>query len=430
MKRTTGLALFLILPSCLVHGHATRKNQPVQPALIPLVSRMPNCPEPYGMRDWKQVTRDYLDLVFGFDRKGDFLPFGRWNDTSRQTFFLPSYIGTGGPEGINCLAAVVSGSLIGEDMTRFRGRNWVQMCQAYFSREDGVYVNGIHGRVAGTFWYDLFPNVLFYQIADGYPGVGETASQFRSVADRLAAGCDAMGSKDDAKALPSFDHTAFRFENMSPVDNGRWIEPDGAAGIAWLETMAYARNHDPRYLTTADHCLLALQGCPKERNPLYEVLRKESLRVERDGRRVVDPAVSPFATGDALGRGAPTNLCLYGASHVGILGALVGKTSDPKILLIELLKTDAYRACAYPTCLLYNPYPVARTVNYRADLNAGRLYNAVTHRFVGRARNGVVTATLTAETACVLVETPPQGVVQSRRGRLLIDGVIVDYRIQ
>ena len=78
---------------------------------------MPNLPQPYAMRDWSQVTRDYIDLVFDFDRRGDHLPLVRWLDDEQTMVSIPAYVGgEREPEAINYLAAVVSGSLVGLDM--------------------------------------------------------------------------------------------------------------------------------------------------------------------------------------------------------------------------------------------------------------------------------------------------------------------------
>ena len=72
--------------------------------------------------------------------------------------------------------------------------------------------------------------------------------------------------------LPNFDHTGFNLRRMLPFDNGSRIEPEGAAGIAWIQYMAWTRFREDRFLTAADWCLRALENKPVEANPLYEVL--------------------------------------------------------------------------------------------------------------------------------------------------------------
>ena len=106
---------------------------------IACVERMPNLPQPYQMRDWRKVTGDYLNFLGNTEGRGDHLPLMLWQETERPPIRLPSYVGgSGGPEGINFLAAVVSGGLVGKDMRCFHGHDWVALSTNYFSAEHGV----------------------------------------------------------------------------------------------------------------------------------------------------------------------------------------------------------------------------------------------------------------------------------------------------
>lgn len=66
------------------------------------------------------------------------------------------------------------------------------------------------------------------------------------------------------------NHLAYDFKLRKPVDNGKWKEPEAAAGIAWLEYMAYARWGNIRHLEAADWCMAFLQDSTD--NPFYELL--------------------------------------------------------------------------------------------------------------------------------------------------------------
>jgi hypothetical protein len=233
---------------------------------------MPNLPQPFALRDWRQVTRDYLDLVLDFEQGGEHLPLVGWLDESRTMVSFPSYVGgSKDPEAVNYLAAVVSGSLVGLDMRNYRGHDWVRLGTNFFNAEEGVYVNRPRGGTGGSFWYDVFPNVLFYQLEALYPGNPARDEQARSVARKWHEACVALGGRTDPLALPNFDHTGLNLKTMKPVEMGR-IEPEGAAGIAWLEYMAWLEFKDPRFLTTADWAIRSLQERPDDQNPLYEVL--------------------------------------------------------------------------------------------------------------------------------------------------------------
>jgi hypothetical protein len=151
-------------------------------------------------------------------------------------------------------------------------------------------------------------------------------------------------------------------------------------------------------------------------------LTVDLLRVE-----TLDPAVSPFATGDALRSGSPSNLCLYGGSHVGILGAIVGKSNVEKILWLDLLKTDYFHDWAYPTYLCYNPYEERRTVRVDVGAEPKDVYDAVGHRFWQIGATGQTGITVPPDAAVVVVLAPAGGRRERREGRLLVNNVVVDY---
>jgi len=240
---------------------------------IPTVERMPALPEPYKLRDWAGVTRDYLEILFDQERRGEHLPLIEWKDPKHSVVGIPSFVGgEHNAEAINLMAALVSGSLVGIDMTRFHGHDWVAQAAQFYSPRDGVYVNRAGETAGGSFWYDTLANVLFFQLGDLYPDDPGRREQLLKIAERWLQACQALGARTDPPALPDFDHTAFRVRDMKPFDNGNRVEPEGGAAIAWMEYMAWIRSGDRRFLTTADQAIRALERRPQDRNPLYEVL--------------------------------------------------------------------------------------------------------------------------------------------------------------
>jgi hypothetical protein len=236
------------------------------------IEQMPNLPQPFAMRNWSEVTRDYLDLVFDFDQRGEHLPLVSWLGANHTMVSFPSYVGgPKDPEAVNYLAAVISGSLVGLDMRNHCGHDWVTMSTNFFNPDEGVYVNRPRGGTGDSFWYDVFPNVLFYQLYDLYPGNPARDRQALSVAQKWYEACVVLGGKTDPLSLPNFDHTGLNLGTMQPVEKGR-IEPEGAAGIAWFEYMAWLKFKDPRFLTAADWCIRSLEAKPDDHSPLYEVL--------------------------------------------------------------------------------------------------------------------------------------------------------------
>ena len=244
---------------------------------IPRVEQMPNFPQPYKMRDWKKVARDYDAFVFDFNKQGEHLPLIWWdtgfNDSNGTTFGLPSHVGKARRyETITCMGAINGATLAGIDKSNQNGRNWVLMAQNYFNNKNGLnlYLNSASDTTGKTFWYEIFPNILFYRILSYYPGTGDMEKQFYIVADRWYDACVGMGGKTSPPTVPNFDHTSFNFVTMTPVDNGVWKEADSAGAIAWIEYMAYTRSGNKKYLDAAKWGMEYLDRTTQ--NPFYEVL--------------------------------------------------------------------------------------------------------------------------------------------------------------
>lgn len=157
----------------------------------------------------------------------------------------------------------------------------------------------------------------------------------------------------------------------------------------------------------------------------------------------------PYATGDPirLGWGAPKaepkdylsekkkwfsrtshNLSLYMGNHVGFLGGIVSLTNVPGILRWDCLATDWYHATAYPTFLFFNPYSIAKTFEIRTGSAPVDLYDAVTGQFVKRSVHDATTLTLAADSAAVIVITPPGGKLTHDSRRTLVDNIVVDWQ--
>jgi hypothetical protein len=150
----------------------------------------------------------------------------------------------------------------------------------------------------------------------------------------------------------------------------------------------------------------------------YEALREEQ----------PFSGTSPYATGDAMDGGwAETNLALYGASHVGILGSIIDTTNVEKILKLDLLKTNYFGDSAYPSFLFYNPY--YKDTSFVLDLPAGEydIYDAIQNTFIKDNVSNEVEINIDADAAILAVLTPSTGIQQYVLNKLLIDSVVVDY---
>jgi hypothetical protein len=261
---------------------------------IPRVELMPNMPVPYQMRDWKQVARDYDNYVFSFTRTASSsdpwwktYPIVWWDNGqvnySWITFGMPSYIGHpdmhsgNAHEAINCLGAVLGGALAGIDKSnQFVAAtglyyDFVLMEQQYYNLANGedMVLNYTWTQSGQTFWYEVFPPLLFCQLLAKYPNTGSMETLMYSMADRMYDAEVVMGGSVSPWNVPNFTHTAFNFDTMTPYD-GDWREPDAAAGYAWIEYMAYVKWAAPQHLTGAKWGIEYLEG--RSQSPLYEVL--------------------------------------------------------------------------------------------------------------------------------------------------------------
>jgi hypothetical protein len=124
---------------------------------------------------------------------------------------------------------------------------------------------------------------------------------------------------------------------------------------------------------------------------------------------------------------ATTDLGLYGSSHVGILGGIIGRTNVPAILQLDLLKTDYFHAEAYPTFLYYNPCPTAKSIKIDVGPASTDLYDAVGGEFLQRGVQGETHFTIPSNGARVIVLAPAGGKLHREEKRTLIDGVVVRY---
>ena len=239
---------------------------------IRMVQRMPDLPQPYEMRDWRQVALDFDRLVFDENIAGDFLPM-IWMDEANDSFGLPSYVCASDKhkgtrhEGITCMAAVVGATLAGVDKAG-AARDYVSMCQCYFSEADGIVLNLPGGKSGGSIWYDCYSSILFNMLALLYPGHGRLDEIRKTCADRFTEAINQLSGHGSYTG--NYNFTGYDFRNMRPMPNGRWLEPEGAAGMAWIAGVAHRIYGEEKYLSAARQALQFLEEL--KMNPQYEIL--------------------------------------------------------------------------------------------------------------------------------------------------------------
>lgn len=242
------------------------------------VEQMPNEPSPYYMRDWKAVAMGYDSFVYDEQKSGDYLPLvfikpSGTNYPERPSFGLDTYVGTVNPnngEGINVLPSLVGATLAGIDKTNQFGRNWILMSQDYFNRSNGenLYLNNIGGHSGSDWWYDMMPNIYFYQLYDLYGHIGDAPAQFVQVADRMSEAVRVMGGKATPWTRAFMDYRAYDFLHMQPNPDGVH-EPEAAGAYAWLLYHAYKETGHTDYLQAAEWSMEYLVNLSS--NPSYEL---------------------------------------------------------------------------------------------------------------------------------------------------------------
>lgn len=258
---------------------------PVQQVSVSRIDSMPDMPQPYKMLDWRQKAEDFDRYAFDFDTRVNGNPL-IWLDNSRRnidqtTFGMYTAINDcrQGPdnnngefhESLNSLAALLGAGLIGIDKTNQDGYNYVKMVQNYFNSDNGwnIIMNNTNPDVAllgggygRDWWYDVFPNVLYYAVSDVFPGVEGSDEIMHTIAEQFC--------KADSVLNGNYDYSYFDYSRMQGMVNHIPLQQDAAGGHAWVLYAAYQKFGDPRYLQHAKSALDALMSQKESR--FYEIL--------------------------------------------------------------------------------------------------------------------------------------------------------------
>lgn len=260
-----------VLASC-AHADAlpVSKRHATTQIALPRIDLMPNEPPGFQLLDFAAIARGYDQVAFGADSTLKW-----WDDTrvniSTRGVGLPSYVGH--PEmtsGNNHEAITVLGSILGATIAgldKSSGDNLAAMSAQYFNSRNGInlVLNRVSTTTGQSYWYELYPQILFDAIAVRYPRESRLGEISDIAARRWLQAFDVLSKN----GTPSFEHLAFDFARMMPTE-GNHREPDAAAGFAYLFYNAYKRDGDRRFLDAASLCLKTLED--RTASPNYEVL--------------------------------------------------------------------------------------------------------------------------------------------------------------
>lgn len=549
---------------------------PVAQQSLQRINEMPDLPQPFQIIDYNKLALQFDSTVFDFNAKGDFWPL-IWMDSTHKNFpqnVVGLYTAIGdvrqGPahnkgmfhEALANMGATLGATLVGIDKSNSKNLDYVGMLKNYFNKETGwdIMMNNtcpevalLGGGYGRDWWYDVYPNVLFYAIYDKCPNEPGFEEIAKKIADKFY--------EADSILNGNYDYSFFDYGKMKPMKSAICAQPDAAAGHAYVLYSAYKKFKDPRYLKGALSALNALESQPK--NPTYEVLMpfgaylaarinaeqnkdydvNKMLQWSFDGTAIcregwgvlvgnwngydisgivgstVDhggygflmntydaawplipmvrydqsyatamgkwmlnaanaarffypqyiPAAhqsipqladvtkgviayegliktpshkenenlkGPVAQGDGPlwvpGKNPlVTQFSVYGSGHVGIFGSIIRPTDVEGILQLNLLATDFFHDKAYPTFLYYNPYHETKTVSIPLEKNKKfDLYNTVSASFVEKNISDSGKIQLPAGGSAVIVCVPSGGKITYEKNNMLVNGVVIDYRIQ
>ncbi len=280
-----GLIGSLILSSCSVTTSKFEIVNPVKQKSIKRVGKMPNLPEPFKIIDFNQLAKDYDTKVYDPNKTGKYWPL-IWKDNSRKNFDQETYgIYTAmgdirqGPENhkgifhesLASIGSVLGASLVGIDKSNQRGEDYVAMLKNYFNSDTewDIIMNNtcpevalLGGGYARDWWYDVYPNVMFYAVADLYPEEKDYDYILRSVADKFYSA--------DSILNGNYSYSFFDYATMQPKKNRIVTQEDVAAGHAYVLYSAFQRFKNPKYLEGAKSSLEALLN--QKENCFYEIL--------------------------------------------------------------------------------------------------------------------------------------------------------------
>jgi hypothetical protein len=275
---------FLILTtSCKKDKKAAPQSVAQKP--IARIDSMPFMPKPYKILDFKDLALFYDRIVYDSTQTGEYWPLV-WKDTSKknfdqETFGIYTALGDArqGPENnqgmfhesLNTISSVLGASLVGIDKSDQNGEDYVGMLKNYFNSETGwdIIMNNtcpevalLGGGYGRDWWYDVYPNLLFYGVADFYAQHPDFERLQKSIADRFY--------EADSILAGNYGHTFFDYGEMEPKDNWICHQEDAAAGHAYVLYAAYQKFKEPKYLDGAKSALEALLSL--EENRFYEIL--------------------------------------------------------------------------------------------------------------------------------------------------------------
>lgn len=252
---------------------------------ISTVDKMANIPLPLKIIDWRDMALRFDKVVYNPNETGPYWPL-IWIDSSGKNFSQPTlgiYTAIGDVrqgsrnnkgmfhEALANMGAVLGATLVGIDKSNQNHMNYVNMLKNYFNSDSGwdIMMNNtcpevalLGGGYGRDWWYDVYPNLLFYAIYDKYPGQPDFDMLAQSIAEKFY--------RADSILNGNYQYSYFDYGQMKPMINTICRQPDAAAGHAWVLYAAFKKFGNKKYLQGAIQAMKALES--NRTNPTYELL--------------------------------------------------------------------------------------------------------------------------------------------------------------
>jgi len=285
MKYIIVLMIGLGFYSCKNEPSKFTLENPINQLHLSRIDSMPNLPKPFKIIDFNQIAKDYDRLVYDPNQTGMYWPL-IWKDNSlknvdQETYGIYTAMGDVRQgiehydgifhESLASVGSVLGASLVGIDKSDQNGENYVGMLKNYYNSETkwDIVMNNtcpevaqLGGGYARDWWYDVYPNVMFYAVANLYPEEDDYNAILRSVADKFY--------KADSVLKGNYEYSFFDYSTMEPKKSWICTQQDVAAGHAFVLYSAYQKFQDPKYLEGAKSSLEALIN--QKDNYFYEIL--------------------------------------------------------------------------------------------------------------------------------------------------------------
>ena len=272
------LAVALIFNLSVVNAQIKQLN-------LNRVDEMADLPQPLQIIDWKLMSKQFDQKIYDFNAKGEYWPMV-WMENNNNNFKQPAmgmYTAVGDVrqglqnhkgmfhEAMANIGAVLGASLVGIDKSNQNGMNFTGMLKNYFNSDTkwNIMMNNTAPEVAllgggygRDWWYDVYPNLMFYAIYEKYPNQKDFDWIAKSIAEKFY--------KADSILNGNYNYSYFDYGTMKPMKNQICLQQDVAAGHAWVLYAAYKKFGDKRYLKGAISAMTALES--NTINPTYELL--------------------------------------------------------------------------------------------------------------------------------------------------------------